>query len=660
MKNLINNLFIKPIRVIPFILVIPMVIMVSGCDSWLDVVPDNLPTIDDAFTNRATAEKSLFSCFRYLPDPTDPFIYPAHFIYRDELEVRLQTFLRGTPVLTMYVSGQNATDPILDYWSGRRGGTPMFEAIRTCNLFLDGIHQPRDMEEKERSRWIAEVKFLKAYYHFFLLQLYGPIPIVSKSLSISAPPDEVRVFREPVDDCINYIVQLFDEAIPDLPLIITDNVNEDGRITQPIALAMKAKALVWGASPLFNGNTTYQGWRDSRDKQLISDTYSREKWVRAATAIRNAIDTCHLAGHELYIYNRATNASTYRMSDSLALTMNTRKSITDRWNKGVLWSSMESYGGKPSAPGWGRYTNMQHQMFPVLYAEDIRIDGGSLFASFNMAETFYTDNGIPIDEDVDWNYAGRYQPKTSTVEEETGLYVAIGQQSASLNFHREPRFYANLGFDRGYLEISTTTTNGGASFAPYFRLRSGEPGNGNLTGYYVKKLIAFETSGSQGTNTRDYSGYNYRYPLFRLADLYLLYSEALNEVKEAPDAEVYEWIDRVREVAGLKGVVESWQKSRYPNRPSDKNEMRNIIRQERMIELAFEGQRFWDVRRWKIAENSWYYRPMGWDATGQTADTYYIPVYMPEDRKYTFKDYLWPIHIADLRVNPNLEQTYGW
>ena len=88
--------------------------------------------------------------------------------------------------------------------------------------------------------------------------------------------------------------------------------------------------------------------------------------------------------------------------------------------------------------------------------------------------------------------------------------------------------------------------------------------------------------------------------------------------------------------------------------------MRDIIRQERMIELAFEGQRFWDVRRWKIAENSWNYRPKGWNARGVTADEYYTLVNMTDERKYTFKDYLWPIHIADLRVNSNLVQTYGW
>src|SRR5699024_8319837 len=110
-----------------------------------------------------------------------------------------------------------------------------------------------------------------------------------------------------------------------------------------------------------------------------------------------------------------------------------------------------------------------------------------------------------------------------------------------------------------------------------------------------------------------YDQHNYHFPLIRLEDLYLLYSEALNEMKSQPDGEVYEWIDKVREHAGLKGVVSSWQNaSRYPNAPGSKEQMRKIIQKERLIELAFEGQRFWDLRRWKTANEYWSLPPMRW------------------------------------------------
>ena len=622
-----------------------------GCN-WLDVIPDNLPTIDDAFKNRAAAEKSLFSCYRYLPNPFSSYNYPAYYTSRDEFELGTNITVLDLPATRIAIGDQNTALPIMDFWSGGNGGTSMFEAIRTCNIFMEEIYKPRDLLEYERKRWIAEVKFLKAYYHFFLMQLYGPIPLIKENNLISATPEEVRVFREPIDECVAYIVELLDEAVPDLPLIVTSPIDEDGRITKPIALAVKAKVLVWGASPLFNGNPDYQSWKDKRGKQLVSDTYSKEKWENAAEAIREAIEVSHSAGHQLYIYNKLTTPQTLNMNDSLLLTMHTRKAITDKWNMGNIWTSSAN-----SLSSWG-LNNIQKVLFPILYPEDL-IDSelGRSLASFNMAELFYTNHGIPIEEDVDWNYADRYMLRTSTEEAGNGYYIPIGQQTVSLHFDREPRFYASLGFDRGFYELSTTSNNFGASFFMYLRLRRGEPGNTvhvNNTGYHVKKLIAYETKGNP------YIGYDYRFPLLRLADLYLLYSEALNEIKDRPDYEVYEWIDPVRAIYGLKGVVEAWKNSKYPNRPQEKAEMRKIIQQERLIEFAFEGQRFWDLRRWKLYELSKNYVPVGWNYNGATAEEYYTIMEVAQGLKFSVKDYLWPIKNSDLRVNPNLVQSFGW
>jgi hypothetical protein len=637
-----------------------LVFGVISCD-YLDVVPDDAPTLDDAFKNRAAAEKSLFTCFSYLPDPTNPYYYPAYFTSHDEYEIGLSSWVRPTPAYVIGNGDQNTNNPAMNYFSGLNGGKSMFQAIRQCNTFLDNINVPRDMEETERLRWIAEAKFLKAYYHFFLLELYGPIPLIKESLPLASSPEEVRVYREPVDECIDYIVGLIDEAVPDLPLIPPFPTEDNGRITQPIALAVKAKALTWAASPLFNGNSDYAGWTDKRGKQLISSVYSKEKWERAATAIKNAIDTCHLAGLGLYEYNPALSAQTFAMNDSLVLTMTHRKAITERWNKGVIWSSMEVFANGKGGVSYAAYGNFQRALMPRMYATDVNAETSFLYASTSMAELYYSKNGIPIEEDEAWGYGNRYKTQVSTPAVGNTYYIQPGQVSAYLNFNREPRFYASLGFDRGFFELSTETTNGGKSFNTALQLRFGEAGSGtNPIGYAVKKLVAFETSASRGS-TYAYAGYDYRFPLIRLADLYLLYSEALNEIKASPDAEVYEWIDQVRRVAGLKGVIESWSfYSNNPDRPADKDEMRKIIQQERMIELAFEGQRFWDVRRWKLAAQLWTKPTYGWSFTGRTADDYYVRTEVFPGRKFTFKDYLWPIRQSDLRINNNLEQTYGW
>jgi hypothetical protein len=277
-----------------------------------------------------------------------------------------------------------------------------------------------------------------------------------------------------------------------------------------------------------------------------------------------------------------------------------------------------------------------------------------------MAELFYSNKGIPIDEDPAWNYAGRYDVRTSDAAAQHGSYIPLGEKTSALHFDREPRFYANLGFDRGYFEIASTTNNGGKTFSQYLRGRYGElwHNSQSYSDYAVKKMLAYETT--MGTAGGYYSAHDYRWPLLRLADLYLLYSEALNEIKEKPDAEVYEWIDRVRDITGLKGVVEAWAQSSRPARPADKAEMRKIIRQERLIELAFEGQRFWDLRRWKQIEEFWTAQRTRWNPDGKTAEEYYVLVPYEEPRKITVRDYLWPVAIGDLRINQNLVQTWGW
>ena len=116
----------------------------------------------------------------------------------------------------------------------------MFRAIRECNIFLDYVrdqHKVNDLTDSERKRWIAEVNVLKAYYHFFLFEHYGPIPIVDKALPVSTDPEGVKVTRMPVDQIVDYMVKLIDDSYKDLPPVITMEATEMGRLTQPAALA---------------------------------------------------------------------------------------------------------------------------------------------------------------------------------------------------------------------------------------------------------------------------------------------------------------------------------------------------------------------------------------------------------------------------------------
>jgi hypothetical protein len=636
--------------------------MVS-CD-FLDVVPNDTATLDHAFSNRSVTDKFLRTCYSHLPDPIDPFYYPSNFTSRDELTCDRDSRTRNSMAIGIANGLQNTNNPYHNYWTGLQGGNSMYVAIRDCNIFLNNIHTPRDIQEDERTRWIAEVKFLKAYYHFFLMMLYGPIVIADEEVPLATSPVDLQVYREPLDECVEYIAGLLDEAIADLPLMLPDPSTEQGRISRIIALAVKAKVLTWAASPLFNGNEDYRNWTDNRGKQLISDTYDRSKWERAAMAIKDAIDACHSVGLQLYTFNKYTSPQTFNMSDTLVQLMTIRKAITEdlERNMGVIWATQERFEndkGGSTGLGFANLGDMGRMLFPFMYAEDQPSYVNYFDASWHMVELFYTNNGVPMDEDKDYNYEGRFNVRRATPGDNHQLYIATGEMTAEIHFNREPRFYADLGFDRGYYEIASATSDGGASFAPFMRWRYGEL---FCTGMYVpKKIIPFETSCSQGDINKRYTAHDYRFPLIRLADLYLLYSEALNEMKDQPDSEVYHWIDLVRENVGLKGVVESWtEHSANPGKPQTKNGMRSIIQKERLIELSFEGQRFWDVRRWKTADQYWTLPPTRWNAIMQAAEEFYVPEIIGNARQVTFRDLLYPIRNYDLRINPNLVQTYGW
>jgi len=634
----------------------------ASCN-YLDVVPNDTATLDDAFSNRSVTEKFLRTCYSYLPDPTSPWSYPGWFTSRDELDWGFETRNKGYMGGAIASGLQNTNNPYLNYWSGLNGGKALYAGIRNCNIFLENINVPKDVSPEEKTRWIAEVKFLKAYFHFFLMQLYGPIVLVKDNLPLSATPEEVKLHREPVNECADYIVELLDEAIPDLPAVLPDPATEQGRITQLIAMAVKAKVLVWEASPLFNGNTDYSGWIDNRGKHLIPTAYDNAKWEKAATALKEAIDLCEANGLSLYQFNKfAGGAQTFRMNDTLVTEMTIRKAITEdvERNTGVIWATQEAFGDGKAASGMGTLGNLIKQVWPEMYTTDQPSLMGYFHASWHMSDLFYSNNGVPIDEDKNYNYAGRFDLHAAAAPaDKHQTYIATGETTVNLHYNREPRFYADLGFDRSFYEIASGTTNGGLSFSPYLKMRIGEI-NDKRIGYAVKKIVPFETSGSQGDANKRYTAYDYRFPLIRLADLYLLYSEALNEMKDQPDAEVYQWIDRVRSKAGLKGVLESWTNySKNPAKPTNKEGMREIIRKERMIELAFENQRWWDVRRWKTAEQYWTLVPTKWNNAKDITQTYKIVEY-EDGIKVTFKDFLFPIRDMDCRVNSNLMQTYGW
>lgn len=625
----------------------------SSCKKYLDIVPDNVATINNAFTMRTEAEKYLFTCYSFLPKDGDP-LYNVGFLAGDELWIPRQEWDFFSYGWRMARGEQNVSNPYLNAWVGNyQGGGPgdnfgLWKAIRNCNIFLENVKDEtkvRDLRSDERARWIAEVTFLKAYYHYYLLRMYGPIPLVDQNIDVSASENEVRVKRKPIEECVAYISGLLDESVVNLPAIITDRTTELGRITKPIALAVKAKLLLMAASPLFNGNTDYAGFKDQDGVSLFPSAYNAEKWRKAAVAAKAAIDAAEQAGFSLYKFP----GSTFKLSDTTNLQLTLRNAMTERWNTEHIWANPNS-----------RADFMQRVAMPKLASGGASGDARmQLAAPLKIAEMFYSSNGVPINEDKLINFSNKYSLRTALSKER--FYVKTGYETARLNFDREPRFYADLGFDGGvwykYDSPSNSDENTWVVEGKYTQLAGAtHVGYYNETGYYIKKLVDWNmVNSSNGVSYRDYP-----WPEIRLADLYLMYAEALNEA-DGPVNDVFEYVDRIRKRAGLKGVVEAWTSfSTNPNKFASKDGMREIIQQERSIELAFEGNRYWDLRRWKKAAEVLNQPITGWSVfQDKTADYYKVRTIYTQNFVAP-RDYFWPIRNYDITVNPKLVQNPGW
>jgi hypothetical protein len=625
----------------------------NACN-YLDVVPDNVATLDYAFRNRNEAEKYLYTCYSYRPPLGDVYNDPA-MLGGDE---SWQWYPVGGiwPTYTGAYIGrgsQTVNDPYLNYWSGENGGNALWTGIRDCNIFLENIDKVLDIESYEKRRWIAEVKFLKAYYHYFLFKCYGPIPVADVSLPISADVDEVRVYREPVDRVVEYISNLILEAVEDLPN--ADGVlegTEAGRVDKLAAMSIRAELLLFAASPLFNGNTDYSRIIDNRGEQLFNQTYDAEKWKVAADACKEAIDLCHAQRKELYdLVDPLVTAA----PEPLQVQTTYRQAVTERWNKELIWGGTTNDCYVLSHASHPRLMRLSNLHFPT----------SQWAPTLKTAEFYYSSNGVPIEEDREWQQEGWYSRRYEVREAPSSgvpeiYYVKEGQRTVNLHYNREPRFYASIGFDRGiyygsgYYDFPNNVKHCEWINMEYSGYQGGAPYS--ITGYASKKTHSFKCV----TETNNWSSEYFPFPIMRLANLYLMYAEALNEFS-GPGAEVYEYIDRVRARVGLKGVVESWANySNSPSKPSTKDGLREIIHRERTVELALEGKRFWDLRRWKkISELN--EQPRGWNIMGETREDFYRVVEVARTPvKFTVKDYFWPIKESDMIVNKNLVQNYGW
>ncbi|MEH6304084.1 RagB/SusD family nutrient uptake outer membrane protein [Olivibacter sp. CPCC 100613] len=636
------------------------IMLLPACNKYMDIVPDNVAELEQAFSMRTMAERFLFTCYSWIPRGFDLGANPA-LLAGDEFWLNSTTnYSQGNyPNWYIALGTQNVNSPLLNYWDGNNQSgdnpTPLWRGIRECNIFLENIQSVPDMDAEEKNRWAAEVTFLKAYFHYYLLRMYGPIPIVDVNTPTFEDPEKVVFERQPVDEVFAYLIDKIDEALPALMDDVTLAVQENGRITKVVAYAMKAEILVTAASPLFNGNGDYASYVNADGQQLFNSAFDNEKWQRAADACSEAIRFAEGHGRALYHWTPTSNM-TSPPQESTIRQMSLRQAITERQNNPeLIWVNNRSSAQQ----------SQQASAFTPRSIDPARITntstGGFMAPTLNMALKFYSKHGVPIEEDKTYNYSNRFELREVPGGESPYQYNLMpGHTTVQMHFDREDRFYASLSFDGGRYFMSNHNDDQQA-FPTNYRpggntAATNSPTGYSGTGYTPKKLVSYFNAIGQ---SNAYTTYPYPFTIMRLANLYLLYAEALNEFN-GPTAEVYTYLDKIRARSGLEGVVDSWNNySNLPGKPSTKEGLRQIIHRERTIELAFESQRFWDLRRWKAAQTELNTPIYGWDIRQTTPQTYYRPTVL-FNRTFALRDYFWPISLNELRRNNRLLQTPYW
>jgi hypothetical protein len=335
--------------------------------------------------------------------------------------------------------------------------------------------------------------------------------------------------------------------------------------------------------------------------------------------------------------------------------------VVDAWNKELLWgySNINIYGE-------GELAHSTNIRLPAGLGDIPNTASFSwqwLAASYRMTERYYTQNGLPIDEDLTFNYNTRHDAYMTTGVEEPDYPAIAGlmqpnQSTINLYMNREMRFYTNLGITGGYYRSHFTNI-------PIYMMANSNGGynpsiNGTdflCTGIAIQKWVHPESKSGAWQRT-----IKFPYPLMRMADLYLMKAEALNEYKDVPDQEVWDAVNLVRARAGIPNVETVWSDpalTRTPNKHTTKSGMRDIILRERSIELAFEGSRFWDMVRHKKAHIEFSTPIQGWDYKGASPATFFV-LGVVQARRFTIRDYLWPISLTELNTNGKLIQNPGW
>lgn len=499
---------------------------------------------------------------------------------------------------TAYVNGNSV---LWDFWS-----TP-YANIRRVNLLLKKLSDtPLSSDLKLRVK--GEARFLRAWYYSQLMICYGGLPIVDDN--VYGKDDLINIPRSSFANTVKYIGNELDTAAALLPDTYTSSIDF-GRVTKGACLALKSRVLLYAASPLFNGGSITT---DANIAPIVSyPTASTSYWQAAADAANAVINSNQFTLYEDNV--TAPGYGFYNVFLQRTLTPTAKDEYIFAYYRPAN-RDMEGFYNPPSRGG-----------------------AKNSMATQDIVDAFPMKNGLqPFNSDGSINTASGYSP--------TNPYV-----------NRDPRFNYTIIFN-GAPYFTTSTNNkqpvwtfiNGSGTIPAPTQTADAYGVGTTTGYFARKMCDENISSNSSANT------NRAWPLIRYAEIILNYAEAINETGQTTLA--YPKLIDLRRRAGIDKGADGLYGLKAG---MSQAEMREVIRNERRIELAFEDHRWHDIRRWKIAfvVCNQYNKVMQVVKNSTGTFTYNR---LESIRRHNFRPemYLLPIPDPEIQKMPKMIQNPGW
>lgn len=627
-------------------------VALSSCE-FLDIVPPEQVSLEDATNNADNTEKFLYSCYAPIQQVGTPISYSSSTASADEFA--LPQLWGGTVFNYAY-------DLVINNTGGDQRWNRYYDGIGQIHLFLRELENAKGVSQELKNEWTAEAKFLLAYYHFEILRFYGPCPITDKYIPFDTPSESFGA-RMHYDAVTEFIVKTIDEVLASGYLPITRNEVTRGRATRAVASAIKARALLYAASPLWNGEFPYKTWVNSLDteyngvsygKELVSKKYSNAKWERALTACQEALNEATKAGHALYEdleFYASKETKDVKILDQLYVPI---ENVTDDFKKRVLmlrYLTCTRFNEGNTELVWGTSQDNDYMVGQCLMPHRVIkknngqwVSGYGAYSPYlNAIEKFYTKDGKFLDTSNP-NLLERWG-KDSDPKRADIINIAVD---------REPRFYAWMGFDGG--DWGVLISNGkpltlkmkdsqAQGYDP-----DGFKRDNPVTGFMCQKWIRpdrrYNTSGS-ANNER------FQRPLIRMAELYLNLAECYAMLGDV-DGTLHN-LNMVHERAGLQPVTE--------DDITEEHSLIDWVRNERFIELYGEGQRYFDVRRWCLGEKylaAGIREGLNAEKVNPSFEDFNTRIKINQPYKWSDRMYISPLYVSEVGKNPLLVQAPGY